>query len=287
MEYKLKREDLPNELFAKTLEVLCHAYGEMGADVYVVGAAARDIGLKLLQAGNPPRRTFDLDTAIRLNQWREYDALAQTLLGKGFEKAPEKQRFYYCPEKDGPKYEIDIVPFGPIAPNEVVAWPPDGHPVMSVRCFSEVMQAADVVHVDGLFHFRIASLSGQWLIKLDTWNDRHYQTSKDASDMQFLLENAYIAFALSSDTLPGEVSIDAEHFDLTVAGAEWIASDLVRILSEENRIAYANMLEKEFMQKESSALLNDLFDKAKKSTFDSLCRALGRMAQILRAGVTQ
>ena len=263
------------------LEALTNAYKEIGSEVYVVGAAARDLSLKLLRAGSAPRRTMDLDVAVLLEKWNEYEHLTEILIKDGFIKAPEKQRFYYC-RIENVGYEVDIVPFGDIAQEEMVAWPPEGNPVMSVRCFADVMKNADKVVVEGRFAFRMASLSGQWLIKLDAWCDRHLMTRKDAADMQFILENAYIALALSSDAIPGTISLDASTFDQTVAGAEWIASDLLNMLSKDHKMYYANMLDSEVIQREDSQLVNDLLDNAVIGTFDSICRALVRMSQILR-----
>ena len=281
MTYTLKREELGNDLLMSVLEALTNAYKEIGSEVYVVGAAARDLSLKLLRAGSAPRRTMDLDVAVLLEKWNEYEHLTEILIKDGFVKAPEKQRFYYC-GIENVRYEVDIVPFGDIAQEEMVAWPPEGNPVMSVRCFADVMKNADKVVVEGRFAFRMASLSGQWLIKLDAWCDRHLMTRKDAADMQFILENAYIALALSSDAIPDTISLDASTFDQTVAGAEWIASDLLNMLSKDHKMYYANMLESEVIQREDSQLVNDLLDNAVIGTFDSICRALVRMSQILR-----
>ena len=281
MTYTLKREELGNDLLMSVLEALTNAYKEIGSEVYVVGAAARDLSLKLLRAGSAPRRTMDLDVAVLLEKWNEYEHLTEILIKDGFIKAPEKQRFYYC-RIENVGYEVDIVPFGDIAQEEMVAWPPEGNPVMSVRCFADVMKNADKVVVEGRFAFRMASLSGQWLIKLDAWCDRHLMTRKDAADMQFILENAYIALALSSDAIPGTISLDASTFDQTVAGAEWIASDLLNMLSKDHKMYYANMLDSEVIQREDSQLVNDLLDNAVIGTFDSICRALVRMSQILR-----
>ena len=281
MTYTLKREELGNDLLMSVLEALTNAYKEIGSEVYVVGAAARDLSLKLLRAGSAPRRTMDLDVAVLLEKWNEYEHLTEILIKDGFIKAPEKQRFYYC-RIENVRYEVDIVPFGDIAQEEMIAWPPEGNPVMSVRCFADVMKNADKVVVEGRFAFRMASLSGQWLIKLDAWCDRHLMTRKDAADMQFILENAYIALALSSDAIPGTISLDASTFDQTVAGAEWIASDLLNMLSKDHKMYYANMLDSEVIQREDSQLVNDLLDNAVIGTFDSICRALVRMSQILR-----
>lgn len=148
--------------------------------------------------------------------------------------------------------------------------------------FADVMKNADEVSVEDRFDFRMASLSGQWLIKLDAWCDRRLMTRKDAADMQFILENAYITLALSSDSIPGTISLDVSTFDQTVAGAEWIASDLLNILSEDHKVYYADMLDNEVAQQENSPLVNDLLDNAVIGTYDSIRRALARMSQILR-----
>ena len=162
-----------------------------------------------------------------------------------------------------------------------MAWPPEGSPVMSVRCFEDVMRAADKVTVDGIFAFRLASLSGQFLIKLDTWGDRRMRTKKDAADMAFLLQNVYVAYALANDGLPAEVDINAEQFDVIVAGAEWMAADLRGMLTDEHRRFYATMLQGELDKEEESPLLNDLLDVSDNRNYMLYRRAFNRMAQIL------
>ena len=281
MEYTIHKEDLQNDLMAETLQVLAGCYRQLGAEVFVVGAAARDIALRLLDVTNAPRRTMDLDVAVMLQDWNQYERLTSILLQNHFEKAREKQRFYYLGSNGRIRFEVDIVPFGAIAEEDQVAWPPEGSPVMSVRCFEDVMRAADKVTVDGAFAFRLASLSGQFLIKLDTWNDRRMKTKKDAVDMAFLLQNVYVAYALAHDGLPPEVDTNTEQFDVIVAGAEWMAADLKKILSDEHRHFYAEMLRGELAKNEESPLLNDLLDVSDSRNYKLYLRAFERMAQIL------
>ncbi len=280
MEYKIGKEALQNDLLAETLQALDGCYRLLGAEVYVVGAAARDIALRLLRVSNTPRRTMDLDVAVMLQDWSQYEQLTGILLQNHFEKAQEKQRFFYTGSNGHIRFEVDIVPFGAIAEDNQVAWPPEGSPVMSVRCFEDVMQAADKVMVEGDFAFRLASLSGQFLIKLDTWSDRRMKTKKDAADMAFLLQNVYIAYALASDGLPPEVDTNAEQFDVIVAGAEWMAADLKGMLNDEHRTFYAAMLRDELAKNEESPLLNDLLDVSDSRNYKLYHRALDRMVQI-------
>ena len=282
MNYKIRKDDLQNDLLAETLQALYHCYNQLQLPLYVVGASARDIALRLLKVGNAPRRTLDLDVAVALQNWKQYEELSHILLQNHFIKAQEKQRFYYLGVDGRNRFEVDIVPFGSIAEKEQVAWPPEGSPVMSVRCFEEVMRHADNVQVEDNYTFKIASLSGQFLIKLDTWQDRHLRTKKDATDMVFILQNIYVAYALSHDALPAEIDIDAEHFDVVVAGAEWIASELKNILSDEHKEYYAQLLESELSKNEDSPLLNDMLDVSDSRNYSLFCRAMARMVQILK-----
>ena len=274
MNYKIRKDDLQNDLLAETLQALYHCYNQLQLPLYVVGASARDIALRLLKVGNAPRRTLELDVAVALHNWLQYEELSQILLQNHFTKAQEI---------DGKNnFEVDIVPFGSIAEEEQIAWPPEGSPIMSVRCFEDVMRYADNVQIEEYYTFRMASLSGQFLIKLDTWQDRHFRTKKDATDMIFILQNIYVAYALSHDALPTEIDIDAEHFDVVVAGAEWIASELKNILSDEHKNYYAHLLESELSKNEDSPLLNDMLDVSDSRNYSLFRRALARMAQILR-----
>lgn len=281
MEYTIHKEILQNDLLTETLQALAGCYRQLSAEVFVVGAAARDIALRLLKVTNAPRRTMDLDVAVMLQDWNQYERLTSILLQNHFEKAREKQRFYYLGNNGRIHFEVDIVPFGAIAKDDQVAWPPEGSPVMSVHCFEDVMRVADKVTIDGDFFFRLASLSGQFLIKLDTWSDRRTKTKKDAADMAFLLQNIYVAYALAHDGLPPEVDTNAEQFDVIVAGAEWMASDLKKMLSDEHRHFYAEKLRRELAKNEESPLLNDLLDVSDSRNYKLYFRAFARMAQIL------
>ena len=81
--------------------------------------------------------------------------------------------------------------------------------------------------------------------------------------------------------LPEEIDIDAEHFEVVVAGAEWIAADLKQILSIEHRTYYAQMLQGDVDKEENSTLINDMLDVSDVRNYELYRRALMRMAQIL------
>lgn len=99
--------------------------------------------------------------------------------------------------------------------------------------------------------------------------------------MVYILQNVYVAYALTRDGLPQEVNIEATTFDVTVAGAEWIASDLRKILSPSNRQYYARMLQQEVDKEDEGLLLNDMLDVSDSRNYSIFRRALSRLSQIL------
>ena len=282
MEYTINKDKLGNELLAETLSALSECYAAIGSEVYVVGAAARDSALRLLNVEDTPRRTLDLDVAVALSDWSQYNKLSAIMQQNNFVKAEALQRFYYLGKDGRNRYEVDVVPFGEVEKDGLIAWPPEGSPVMSVKCFSEVMSHADKVTVDEDFSFRLASLSGQFLLKLDTWSDRHLHTKKDVSDMIYIMQNVYVPYVLSRSPFPTDIDTDTETFDPTVAGAEWIAIDLKGMLSTEHQSYYADMLQSEIDKEEESELINDILDVSDSRSYSLFRMALIRMVQILK-----
>lgn len=273
MEFCIDRPKLCNDPLYETLTALQQSLSSLGLPLYIVGAGARDIAMKLLKAPASTRLTTDVDIAIMLENWEMFEKVSRTLQDNHFTKDKAKQRFYYKGESGDNDYEVDVVPFGPIANNEVVGWPPDGDPEMSVRCFEDVMKVADTVVLDNGVSFQIASLSGQFLIKLDTWIDRHLKTVKDADDMYYILNNFYWASIVDRYPPPDNViSGDSTSFDPLIAGAQWIASELRTLLSVEHRCYYTKFLQEEIDAEDSSLLVQHLIGASKDSRVQSYLR---------------
>ena len=191
MKNSITKKELENDLLFDTLQALHNCVTKLGLDLYVVGATARDLMMKMLDEAPSKRKTRDLDVAIALSDWSQFDNLSKELLANHFQKEKAKQKFYYKGEQNKNDYEVDIVPFGDIAEDEVILWPPDSTPEMSVKCFTDVMNHSIPISVDGKFTVHIAPLAGQFFIKLDSWMDRHDRDHKDADDMFFILDKFY------------------------------------------------------------------------------------------------
>ena len=271
MEYKIDKAKFANDPLYETLAALQKSMEELNLQLYVVGACARDISMKVLGASPSARRTTDLDVAIALDNWDMFDKLSEKLQQDNFKKNQHaKQKFFYKGEDGKNDYEVDVVPFGPLANDEKIGWPPEGNPEMSVRCFEDVMKEADIIVVDENVQFCIASLSGQFLIKLDAWIDRHLKTDKDARDMFYIMDNFYWACVIEKYPPPEAVmSSDEASFDVLVAGAQWIASELRLLLSEEHRAYYVEVVNDELSLEEDSKLVQQLVLSSNNNSADS------------------
>lgn len=67
MTYKISKEELANDWLYSTLIALESCMAKHGLPLYIVGARARDVAMKLMKGDEPKRRTEDLDEAIAIN----------------------------------------------------------------------------------------------------------------------------------------------------------------------------------------------------------------------------
>ena len=256
MEYRITKKELGNDWLYSTLVALDKCMAEHGLPLYVVGARARDVAMKLLKGDEPKRRTEDLDVAIAIEDWQTFDDICKTLKNNHFKRHGETQKFFYKGENGDIDFEVDIVPFGGVAVNEKIVWPPEGNPVMSVKCFQEVMKEAVTVIVNGEVRVKMAPLCGQFLLKLDSWNDRNASTDKDAEDMLLILRNYLDIKLLYQDNAPPEtVDFDDESLDTTIWGAQWLAFDISKLLSTEHLQFYTELAAEELKKEENSILI--------------------------------
>ena len=284
MEYSITKAQIENDILFETLKALYGGFAALGLPLYIVGGTARDFSRAILDTEKPARTTTDLDVAIAIRDWHVFDEITSELESRQFRKGRDKQKFIYYGLGGNIECEVDVVPFGEVAENEIVGWPPDSNPQMSVKCFEDVMGEADIVTVNGEFCVFMAPLSGQFLIKLDAWNDRHIKTDKDAYDMLFIMSNFYIAFITRKVPCPKEVEVpeDDSLFDTTVWGARWIACELSRFLSEKHRRFYYELIMSELRCEESSCLVRDMVKYCReRNAYQIIRHALEDFALIL------
>lgn len=253
MNLVISSEKIANPLLIRLLRHLHDTFAKIDHDFYVIGATARDIIIRALSDEAARRKTLDLDIAIAVTGWDKYEEISHTLVEAGFEKSlHQKQRFYFG------DYEIDVVPFGPVAKDdENIYWPPEETVAMSVKGFDEVLNDAVTVRIDNDFDVRIASLHGLFILKLNAWLDRNLTTNKDAEDMWYIIDTYY--FANEDRNIHTEV-YELENFNLNIGGAYWLAHDVAGLVSKEHLKFYCDLLCNEVAREENSRLLTQIIE---------------------------
>lgn len=258
MDYKLDIEKLGHPLLKKLLGELIPVFEKLKINFYIVGATARDIILEIHNI-SPDRRTKDIDFAIAIDNWEEFDNLEKEMLSHAnFTKDPkQKQRFFYLND-----FEIDIVPFGQIADEkDKIFWPPKKNFAMTILGFKEIESETIIVNIGG-FEIKVASLDGIFLLKLFAWKDRNIRGNKDADDLGFILQNYLNINEERAATKYYNEVYEMETFTSIKAGAVLLGIDISKILenSEHTKGKLKSIVQTELDLNEKSILFNQIIE---------------------------
>lgn len=214
----------------------------------IVGATARDLLLTHV-FGIPPRRaTHDVDFAVAVENWDQFEQLKSRLAARrGFIVDERmKQRLYYRGGDDD-RYPLDLVPFGGIADDaNEIAWPPDMQVTMNIAGYREVLQAAEQVQLMPGFIANVASLAGLAILKLIAWSDRGSSNPKDAHDLYQIMTR--YADAGNSDRLYDAefTMLEQAGYDPEIAGASLLGKDAAHLASEPTYRQLTAILEQDY-----------------------------------------
>lgn len=203
----------------------------LGISALIVGAFARDLHLLYAHGIEPQRQTEDLDFALAVRNWSEFEALKQSLISSArFKAAPAAaHRLRY---RTG--LPVDLVPFGPLETEDrKIAWAPSGDIVMSVFGFKEALAAAHGVVLPGDVRSRVVSLPALALLKLICWEERHAAfPRKDAQDLQLILRS-YLDAGNEARLWDEFLSwTEEDDFDSRQAGARMLGHDVSMLLDD-------------------------------------------------------
>ncbi len=200
----------------------------LGIETLIVGAMARDIVLVHGFGARIERGTRDVDFGINVRTWHDFDNLKARLLDKGFTADRNQAHKLHRIDSTGAPWEVDIIPFGPVAgDNQTILWPPDNAVAMSVLGFQEALEHAWVVAIkdEPEFSCNVATPAGVCLLKLIAWTERDRQTrKKDASDLLYLMAT-YHCIPDVENALYEEGYAEANNWDMTLASAMKLGSD--------------------------------------------------------------
>lgn len=192
----------------------------------VVGATARDLLLFHVFGIPASRATRDVDFAIAVESWDKFHRMRNALLAtEEFVPSKVEHRLFFR-ATDIP---IDLIPFGGVAEDDTITWPPEKDTVMTVAGFEDAMAASIQVQVSTNLTVPVVSLAALAILKIFAWEDRK-TTDKDALDLYRVIST--YTDAGNEDRLydPGSPHMEKFNYDPESAGAA-LAGEDSRMLS--------------------------------------------------------
>jgi predicted nucleotidyltransferase len=109
----LNYRELAIPYFLEVFKIVDEVMKNNGTTYYLIGVNATD--LQLLEKGfKPARGTKDIDFAVMVPSFENYDKIKQDLIAKGFNQIKDVFTLYYKPYN----VVIDLLPFGQIEEND-------------------------------------------------------------------------------------------------------------------------------------------------------------------------
>ena len=169
-----------NEVFLIMDEVL----SKLGITYYLIGVNA--MALELLAQGHKPGRgTKDIDFAIMISSFDDYDEVVKALEIKGFNKAKAPWTFYH------PEYKtvVDVLPFGEIEQKDTEKFY-QRYSDLHIVGIKEVLDQAKEIKIEEKIA-RIPPLHGMVLLKLVAWSDRPEERFNDPYDILVIIDHYF------------------------------------------------------------------------------------------------
>jgi predicted nucleotidyltransferase len=224
------------------LSVVNRLAAELELRYIVVGATARDLLLFHVFGIPVTRATADVDFAVAMDSWERFRELRRALLTSGhFREGKMEHRVYLQAPSVKDEIPVDLIPFGGVAEDDVIQWPPHRETVMTVVGFEDAIAAAVHVQVDADFTIPVASLAGIAVLKLFAWYDRQ-TNDKDAVDLYRIISS--YADAGNFDRLYDEEFqfLEQADYDIEFAGAALLGFDARQICSPDTLAKVRDLL---------------------------------------------
>ena len=211
---------------------------DLGVDYFVLGATARDIVLYGVFGIDPERGTQDVDLAVAVSDWSQFDLVKAALVATNdFSADPSTpHRLFHRDDRLKKAYPLDLLPFGGVEDDsQKIVWPPELDVVMNVAGYREALTAAQEVELAPRFIVRVASLPGLAVLKLLAWADRGIGDPRDATDLVTIMRRYNDAG--NEDRLYGEESgvLERVEYNTDLAGPRLLGKDAARIISQATR----------------------------------------------------
>lgn len=204
---------------------------EQACSYMVVGATARDLLLYHVHGIPATRATRDVDFAMAIENWDIFQILRTALLATDeFAPCPVEQRLFFRTPQGTTDIPIDLIPFGGVAENYTITWPPHRDTLMTVAGFEDAIAACVQVQVARDFTIPVVSLAALAVLKIFAWADRR-TSDKDAIDLYRVISTYADAGNLDRLYDSANLLLGKFGYDLELAGAALAGEDGLRLAS--------------------------------------------------------
>jgi len=258
-------------------ELIASAAESRNIKYFVIGATARDLVLHHGFGIESRRATRDIDLAVQVPDWGEYEELKKGLVETGhFVETSMIKRLKYQE-----RIPVDIVPFGAIKEADgSISWPPDHEVRMNILGFEDACRDAMPVRLNTNpeLDVLVASPTSQAALKLIAWKERSPANTRDAIDLIFIIRS-YLD-AGNNGRLPEEHSdLLDENFDYVLTGARLLGRDIANCLGEETITVLKKILAEQTAEGDRYPLVEDMASGGSRDQFEENLDILKSMKQ--------
>jgi len=263
--------DLINPLDASTSDLLARlgcAARDSNADLFLVGAFAREVLFYHLHDIETERKTLDTDVSVRVANWNAFQNVRGALEKYGFEgKDNVVEKFIDSVSKR----EIDVIPFGAVAGSDArLTWPNDG-PTWNVLGFEEALNHALFISVQAasgaVRPFRVANIASLVMLKMISFYDRPNDRKRDVRDIGFMIQH-YCEAGNQAQLLASPQLVARAAQDPLIASAFLMGMDIQRIAHPDTRAFLLGQLRKETVSSSKCPFAKTLASHCLKGKFD-------------------
>lgn len=203
----------------------------MGAEFFLMGAAARDVMLLHVHGVDTKRKTQDMDFGVMVRDWATFEALRHALIKGGEFEAVSNDAVHKLRHQKS-TYPLDIVPFGGVErADRTLAWPPGEHTVFDCYGMQEAMQASHQVRLPEDVWVKVASIPALALLKITAWHDRRLTfPGRDAPDLLLYLRQYFDCVGYEYAASHHADLFDVENFDHEEVSARLLGRDMLQLM---------------------------------------------------------
>ena len=255
--------DIDSQIGSVLFDSIATVCEDLSIPFFIVGAFARDIVMQHIYKISSTRKTKDVDIAVMVGNWNDYESIKKRLIHEYNFKQGDKTHELIS----NTGVYIDLIPFGEIEENHKIAWPPKFRFRMNMIGYEEVYQSAIPILLDGKYPLRVASLEGLVLLKLIAWNDRKRNAgSKHINDLMFIIDEYFlINIEEIVEKYRDLVDESDKEIDDTLIAAEALGRNISLLIKDsiELKMNLLSILEKALSNTDNSLLIQNMNNESR------------------------